>query len=73
MREFEIKGEFIMLNKFLKAAGIVGTGGHAKMMVEDGEVIVNDEVEFRLRNKLRPGAIVKVAEETILIKGASSS
>ena len=57
--------EFIDLIKLLKLKQIAQSGGHAKMMVEEGLVNVNGEQEFRKRKKLRPGDIVEL--ETISI------
>ncbi len=65
--KFKLSKEFIMLNQLLKAAGIAQTGGHAKMMIDDGEVIVNGKVEFRVRNKLRLGDKIQIGEEVIII------
>ena len=44
---------FIELIKLLKIKQFAQTGGHAKMIIEDGLVKVNGEVEFRKRNKLK--------------------
>lgn len=51
--------EFIELNKLLKLMQIAQTGGHAKIMIEDGEVVVNGEPESRVRKKLRAGDVVE--------------
>jgi ribosome-associated protein len=59
--------EFIPLINLLKLKGIAQTGGHAKMMVEEGEVTVNGEQEFRKRRKLRPGDIVELENISIEI------
>ncbi len=59
--------EYIELIKLLKLKQIAQSGGHAKMMVEDGIVKVNGEVEYRKRNKLRPGDIVEVEGNVIEI------
>lgn len=58
--EVSIQGEYIELNKFLKWQGAAGTGGEAKLLVEEGQVRVDGEVERRLRRKLRPGCWVEV-------------
>ncbi len=58
--------EFIELVKLLKLKNIAQSGGHAKMMVEDGLVNVNGEQEFRKRKKLRDGDIVEM--ENVIIK-----
>ncbi len=44
----------IHLDQFLKTCG-VATGGQAKMLIQGGEVLVNDEVETRRRKQLRAG------------------
>jgi len=51
----EITTEYIKLDSFLKAVNAVGSGGEAKMLIADGEVKVNGEVELRRGRKLRPG------------------
>ena len=59
--------EFIELISLLKLKQIAQSGGHAKMIVEDGLVNVNGEQEFRKRKKLRPGDIIELEEITISI------
>jgi len=65
MREFVLKEDYIELVKLLKLVRIAQTGGHAKMLVEDGEVIRNGEPEYRKRAKLIKGDVIKVSGETI--------
>lgn len=66
---FNLKGEeYIELIKLLKLIHIAESGGHAKMMVEDGEVMLNGETEFRKRAKLRPGDLVKTSGKEIFIE-----
>ncbi len=60
--------EFIELIKLLKIKDIAQTGGHAKMIIENGEVTLNGEQEFRKRKKLRPGDVVGVEGMLIEIK-----
>ena len=57
--------EYIELMQLLKVKDIAQSGGHAKMIIEDGAVKVNGEQEFRKRNKLRPGDVVEL--ENIMI------
>lgn len=52
---FKIEGDYIELIQLLKALGIAQTGGHAKFIVENGEVRRNGLVELRKRAKLIPG------------------
>ena len=66
--EFELnKHEFIELNKLLKFLGWVETGGEAKIQIEDGEVEVNGQVEFRKRCKLRVGDKVQYQGQEVII------
>ncbi len=53
-----ISTEFIRLDAFLKLANAVQTGGHAKIVIQNGEVSVNGEVCLMRGKKLRPGDIV---------------
>jgi ribosome-associated protein len=62
--EFSLRGEeFIELNKMLKILQIAQTGGHAKLMIQDGVVSLNGEQESRIRAKLRAGDVVAVEAE----------
>ena len=68
MHTFHLQGrEYIELNKLLKHLHLVGTGGEAKICIENGEVIVNGEVELRKRNKLRAGFVVVFRDQTIQV------
>jgi len=60
MQEFQINGPYIELIGLLKALGIAETGGHAKAIVEEGEVLRNGEVELRKRAKLVPGDLIEI-------------
>lgn len=51
----------IRLDQFLKYQAAVGTGGHAKVVIQAGEVTVNGVVETRRRKQLSPGDIVTYA------------
>ncbi len=67
--EFELIGhEYIQLNQLLKLLGLVDTGGEANQRIVDGEVIVNNEVEYQKRKKLRTGDVVKFQRQVITIK-----
>ncbi len=68
MREFKLTSEYIELVKLLKLLQIAQTGGHAKIIVENGEVIRNGEQEFRKRAKLRSGDEIEVLGEKIVIR-----
>ena len=64
-QEFKIEGEYIELIQLLKATGLAQTGGHAKWMVDEGEIILNNEVETRKRAKLRSGDVIQIESITI--------
>lgn len=67
MEKIVLREEYIKLGQALKAAGIAGSGVDAKMMIEEGLVLVNGEVELRRGRKLREGDRVEAEGETILI------
>ena len=50
-----IKGEFIRLDDLLKLTGAVVTGGHAKVVIQEGEVSLNGEVCLMRGKKIRRG------------------
>jgi len=55
----QIIGEFIKLDSFLKAVNVAASGGEAKILITEGFVSVNGEVELRRGRKLRPGDFVE--------------
>jgi len=59
----EITTEYIELNKFLKFENLVESGGHAKLVIADGQVRLNGKVVVQTRKKVRDGDIVTVAGE----------
>lgn len=68
--------ETIKLDQFLKLAQVVQTGGEAKILIQSGQVIVNGQVETRRGRKLRPGDVVVVDGEELVVatddEGSSS-
>ena len=59
--------EFIKLDQFLKLADVVQTGGEAKVLIQSGQVMVNGQVETRRGRKLRPGDVVVVNGEEMVV------
>lgn len=53
--EIKIHTEYIKLQDLLKFAGAVETGGDAKLIIQEGRVLVNGEVCTMRGKKLRPG------------------
>ena len=66
--EFKIEGDYIELIQLLKVLGVAQTGGHAKMIVEDGLILRNGETELRKRAKLIPGDKIQLADLTVVLK-----
>ena len=65
MQEFKLTSEYIELVKLLKITGIAETGGHAKILVDEGEVLLNGNPEFRKKAKLRTGDVIELMGEKI--------
>ena len=59
--------ETIKLDQFLKLAQVVQTGGEAKILIQSGQVIVNGALETRRGRKLRPGDVVVVDGEELVV------
>lgn len=67
MKKVKIKDEYIKLGQALKLGGLVGSGVEAKMVIQDGQVTVNDKTELQRGKKLHIGDIVSYNGETIQI------
>lgn len=57
----------LCLDQFLKLSSVAGTGGHAKFLIQNGEVTVNGETETRRRRKLFAGDVVEVGGKQLLV------
>ncbi len=68
MREVEISQEPTELFKILKFENLVASGGEAKMVVAEGMVKVNGEVDTRKRRKIMAGDVVEFGEEELQIR-----
>jgi len=58
----------LRLDQFLKLRAIAGTGGQAKVMIQNGEVKVNGEIETRRRRKLSAGDVVEIGGTQVVVK-----
>lgn len=67
MDKILIHTEFIKLDSLLKLAGLVETGGEAKLLIQDGQVLVNGEVCTMRGKKLRGGDTVTLDGRTVAI------
>ncbi len=54
-RQVNIDSDFIRLDSLLKLVNAVMTGGHAKIVIQESEVKVNDEICTARGKKIRPG------------------
>ena len=68
--KLSIKEEFIRLDSALKLAGLVSTGGQAKVFIQNGEVLVNGEECLMRGKKLRLGDTAQIGEDKLIIENA---
>ena len=57
MLKLKIKDDFIKLGQAMKLADLVDSGVDAKLVIQDGQVSVNGEVEYQRGKKLHHGDI----------------
>lgn len=67
-KKIKIKEDFIRLDSALKLAGLVSTGGHAKVVIQGGEVRVNDTVCTMRGKKLHIGDTAEYDGEGLIIE-----
>lgn len=63
-----IDTEFIKLQDLLKFAGLVETGGQAKILIQEGYVTVNGEICTMRGKKIRNGDIVTLDDDTLEVR-----
>lgn len=63
-----IGSDSIRLGQFLKFSGLLDSGGDAKEVIIDGEVLVNGETERRRGRQLRYGDVVAFAARTVRVR-----
>ncbi len=68
MQVITLREEFIKLGQALKAAGLVDSGVEAKIVIQNGEVLVNGEVDDRRGRKLYDGDSFTFRGETVKIQ-----
>ncbi len=66
--EIEIRDEYIKLGQAMKLAGLVSSGIEAKIVIQDGQVKVNEEVEIRRGKKLYSGDNFEYNGELVTVK-----
>ena len=68
MRKVEILKEPVELCKILKFESMVSSGGEAKSVIAEGQVLVNGKIETRKRKKIVSGDIVEFGKEKIRVQ-----
>mgnify|MGYP003106517026 FL=1 len=68
MEIITLREDYIKLGQALKAAALVEDGVEAKLVIKDGEVTVNGEVDTRRGRKLYDGDVVFYNGNEIQIK-----
>lgn len=66
--EVKIDTEYIKLDQLLKFSGLADTGGIAKEVIQNGEVLVNGEVETRRGKKIKKEDVVEFRGEKVVVK-----
>ena len=67
MQEITIHDEYIKLGQALKLAALVSSGVEAKILIQDGLVRVNGEVDVRRGRKLYPGDVFELEENEVKV------
>ena len=67
MIEFKVTGDYIPMIQLLKAANLVQTGGEAQIVVTEGEVKYNGQVDYRKRLKVKKGDVVEFRDHKIVV------
>ena len=60
--------EYIELGNLLKVAGIIDTGGYAKVFLIENEVCVNGERDTRRGRKVRRNDVVTINKQEIIVE-----
>ena len=68
METIKIRDEFIKLGRALKAAGLVESGVEAKIVIQNGEVLVNGRPELQRGKKLTGGEVISYNGQEIRIE-----
>ena len=68
METIKIRDEFIKLGQALKAAGLVESGVEAKIVIQNGEVLVNGRPELQRGKKLTGGDVISYNGQEIRIE-----
>ena len=67
MLELQLRGDYIELDKLLKATGLVESGGRARVLIAAGQVQVDGQVELRKTAKMRAGQVVSFDGQQVTV------
>ncbi len=67
MEIVEIKTESIKLDQVLKWSNAVSSGGEAKLLIQEGQVLVNGVVETKRSKKVYPNDVITIGNQTFRI------
>lgn len=65
---FDLHGEYVELNQLLKLVGACDSGGAGKMLVAEGRVRVDGQLEQRKTAKIRDGQTVVCEGMKIIVR-----
>lgn len=68
MEVFKLRDDFIKLGQLLKATGLVESGLDAKIVIQNGLVKLNGEVEVQRGKKIVAGDVVTFDGSTIKVE-----
>lgn len=68
MEKIKIRDEFIKLGQVIKLAGFVESGLDAKIEIQEGNVLVNGEVECRRGKKIYAGDVIEFNGQQIKVE-----
>lgn len=68
--EFQLNGEYVELNQLLKMTGLCDSGGAGKVLVAEGVVAVDGQIELRKTAKIRAGSVVSLGDVHISVIAA---
>jgi len=72
MQIIPITTEFIKLQDLMKYADIVGSGGEAKILIQNGQVLVDGEPCLQRGRKIKPGNIISYKNKNYSVTYADS-
>ncbi len=68
--DIAISTETIRLGQLLKLANLIDSGSDAKLLLAEGEVSVNGEIETRRGRQLRAGDVMELDDIVIRVTNA---